>query len=316
MQESVSEAEFIALCQSIGSPAKIAKLLGISERAVHTRRRAAEARNRIELPTHRDGRFKEYSLGNTVLNIEIEDGIVIVGSDCHYWPGIVTVAHRAFVKFCRALKPTVVVLNGDVVDGSGSGKWPNIGWEKKPTVNEEIQAANQRLEEIQDASPGALHVWPAGNHDLRFETLIANNLPQLAGVRGIHLKDHFSEKWHPCWRLTVNGNCHIKHREKGGIHAAYNNAVKSGHTVVTGHLHSLLVRPYTDMRGTRWGVDCGTLADRDGPQFINYTEAGTALDWRSGFVVLTFHKGKLLWPETVHKHDETSVEWRGGLVEV
>jgi len=87
----------------------------------------------------------------------------------------------------------------------------------------------------------------------------------------------------------------VKHRFAGGIHATYNNTLKSGRSIVTGHLHSLNVRAWTDYNGTRFGVDTGTLADPDHDAF-DYTEDNPK-DWRSGFAVLTYRKGKLLWPE-------------------
>jgi hypothetical protein len=107
----------------------------------------------------------------------------------------------------------------------------------------------------------------------------------------------------------------VKHRWKGGIHATHGNTSMSGKTMVTGHLHSLKVTPYSDYNGTRYGVDTGTLAEPDGPQFINYLEDGPT-NWRSGFAILTFHEGKLLWPELVHKWDEGKIEFRGKVYDV
>jgi hypothetical protein len=54
-----------------------------------------------------------------------------------------------------------------------------------------------------------------------------------------------------------------------------------------------------------------------GPQFEDYLEANPT-NWRSGFVVLTFRDGRLLWPEVVHVIDEDAgrVEFRGQIVEV
>jgi hypothetical protein len=81
-------------------------------------------------------------------------------------------------------------------------------------------------------------------------------------------------------------------------------------TIVTGHLHSLKVTPLNDLKGIRWGVDTGTLADPYGPQFSDYTELNP-VDWRSGFAVLTFHEGRLMWPEIAHVIDEGMGEFRG-----
>jgi len=107
----------------------------------------------------------------------------------------------------------------------------------------------------------------------------------------------------------------VKHRYKGGIHATHNNTVGSGKTIVTGHLHSLKVTPYSDYNGTRYGVDTGTLADTDGPQFVDYLE-DSPTNWRSGFIVLTFKDGELLYPEIVQKFSDNHIQFRGQVIDV
>jgi hypothetical protein len=77
----------------------------------------------------------------------------------------------------------------------------------------------------------------------------------------------------------------------------------------------LKVTPFGDYRGTRWGVDTGTLAEIDGPQFLDYLE-DSPVNWRSGFAVLTMKDNKLLWPELVSKHDEGIIDFRGSLIDV
>ena len=39
-------------------------------------------------------------------------------------------------------------------------------------------------------------------------------------------------------------------------------------------------------------------------------------NWRSGFAVLTFRDGRLLWPELVARVDEEHVQFRGEVIEV
>jgi hypothetical protein len=112
----------------------------------------------------------------------------------------------------------------------------------------------------------------------------------------------------------VNDVC-IKHRWKGGVHATHNNTLGAGTSIVTGHLHSLKVSAYTDYNGTRYGVDTGTLAEIDGDMFMNYTEDNPK-NWRSGFAVLSFHKGKLLPPELVEVIEDGMVAFRGQVYEV
>jgi len=131
--------------------------------------------------------------------------------------------------------------------------------------------------------------------------------PEYAQMHGVHLKDHFP-RWRPCWSVWINDEVVVKHRYKGGIHATHNNTVNSGKTTVTGHLHSLKVTPFDDYNGTRWGVDTGTLAEPNGPQFLNYMEDNPR-NWRSGFVVLRFVRGRLLWPQLVSVLDQDTIDY-------
>ena len=39
-------------------------------------------------------------------------------------------------------------------------------------------------------------------------------------------------------------------------------------------------------------------------------------NWRSGFVVLTFHNGKLLMPELVMKFNDQAIEFRGQVIQL
>jgi hypothetical protein len=174
------------------------------------------------------------------------------------------------------------------------------------------------MTEIEEACHKARHhtqlIWPLGNHDTRFESRLSAFVPEFEGVQGLTLKDHFP-KWHPCWSCWPTNDVVVKHRYKNGVHAAHLNTVNAGVSVVTGHLHSLKVTPFADLRGNRFGVDTGTLAEVDGPQFLDYLEMNPT-NWRSGFAVLTFKDSKLLWPELVHKWDENLIEFRGQIIDV
>jgi predicted phosphodiesterase len=239
---------------------------------------------------------------------------VLVASDMHYWPGEPSTAHRAFVKFCKKLKPDIVVMNGDVLDASSISRHPPIGWNKIPSVKEELEVCQKRLGEIAKVTLKAKKYWPLGNHDARFETRLAQVAPEFKDVHGISLADHFPE-WTGCWSLHINSNTVIKHRYKGGIHAPYNNAVNAGVSIVTGHLHSQKVTPHTDYQGTRYGVDTGCLADPLADAFQDYLEDNPR-NWRSGFCVLTYRNGCLLYPELVTVWDGNRVQFRGELIEV
>lgn len=255
--------------------------------------------------------------------LDIPDGILVAAGDAHYWPGDPSTAHRALLRLVSQLQPAALVLMGDMIDGARISRWPLGAWQDalaRPSPQEEIAVSQKRLRELERAAGDASLHWVMGNHDARFESYLTENAPEFAGIEGTRLKDHFPS-WLPSWSVRVNDEADtptvIKHRWKGGVHAAYNNAVQGGVNMVTGHLHSLQVRPYTDYRGTRYGVDAGTLAVSYDRPFIHYTE-DAPVNWRSGFAVLTFVGGRLLPPETVQVLDEAQglVAWRGKVIEV
>ena len=321
-EPAISEEQFIHLFQTIGGAA-LARSTGVNERSIHFRRRKIEQRRGITLSP--PGMPPEqYSIlvrrHKARIDASVPDGIVLIFSDAHFWPSLVSTAHRAVLHFCKELKPEIVVCNGDAFDGSRISRHPKIGFlEKSPSVVDEIHAVQERLKEVEAAAPKATLAWCLGNHDLRFEARLAAAAPEFEGVTGMHLKDHFSDRWQPCWGLHINPGAPsytvVKHRWHNGIHATHNNIIKNHTSMVTGHLHSLKVTPWSDYTGTRYGVDCGTTAEPYDEQFTAYTE-DAPVNWRSGFAVLQFHKGRLMWPELVHKWDEDHVEFRCQIIKV
>lgn len=308
--------EFLRLFNEFG-PHKTARILKIGVRRVYSRRANWEEKTGFPLkgpPDFRNTRLEETHPARATFSIK--NGVVLVASDAHYWPGPPSAAHLAFIKLIRDLQPEAVVMNGDVMDFASISRHPPIGWENRPTVIQELEAAQERMQEIELAAPKKVRLfWPLGNHDSRMATKLATNVPEFARVKGVHLKDHFSNRWEPCWSTWINNSVVIKHRYKGGINATHNNTLWAGKTVITGHLHSLKVTPFDDYNGIRYGVDTGCLADCSGKQFLDYTEDNPK-NWRSGFVVLTFRDGRLMWPEVVHVDRDGRVEFRGGYVEV
>jgi hypothetical protein len=305
----ISDADFALRFEAVG-PARLARDIGVNERNIHARRRRLEGLlgRPLTAPSRKLQAHGETG-GRARVNLDVQDGTVIIGSDAHYWPGIISTAHAGLVHFCEQLRPIAVVMNGDLLDFPKGGRWPSIGWEYRPEIADEIESAQERLAEITAAAPNARHVWPLGNHDARFESLVANQLPQLANVKGVHLKDHFPD-WEPCWSAWINNSVVVKHRHKSGLHAALNNALWSGRSIATGHLHKGIVYPLTDYNGTRYGVDLPWMGENHGPQVEDYTE-DNPVNWRSGFCVLTFKDGRLMQPELAFAVATGVIEFRG-----
>ena len=315
----IDDESFIAAYRQHQSAFKVAQHFGLSHQAVYKRRLKVEKQYGIVLPQN-DKRVKyargEVSYNSAVFNLEVENGCVLIGSDIHVWPGALTVTQRAFIHFAKKLKPVACILNGDVFDGASISRFPSIGWESKPTVKAELEAVGDYLGELVKALGSALRLWTLGNHDARFEHRIANAVPEYAGVKGVHLRDHF-DQWTPAWRVDINDDVVVKHRMAGGEHADWNNVVRGGKTTVTGHDHRLSVTPYRDYRGTRYGVRCGYMGESPlDPQFVHYLEASEP-NWQPGFIVLSFADGHLLTPEMVAKADHAdAVQFRGELIHV
>jgi hypothetical protein len=312
-QPICTEDEFIKIWHECGcSPSEVSRRLGCDVRKVYERRNRIEGRRDIKLPTHslNPAYAAKVVIPQDQVTIKtfMENGVIVVGSDAHYWPGLISAGHKAFVAIIAALKPEMVVLNGDLFDGARISRHDRIGWDKRPTVKEELEAVQDRLEEIEKVAIGAHLIRTVGNHDLRFETRLATMVSDYEGVQGFALKDHLP-RWEQCIDVMINEGVQIKHRYHNGVHAVYNNALKSGISMVTGHLHSLKVTPWTDMRGDRYGVDTGTLADPWGPQF-DYMEQGSR-NWRAGCAILTFRNGELMPPELCQIIGDDEAYFRG-----
>ena len=317
-----TDQEIIQAIENSASIREASVALGIDLSGLNKRRRRIENRLKIEIKAPQEvGQYAHLQVANTHQkrkDLGILNGTVLVFSDAHFWPGIYTTAFKGLLWAIQELKPHAVIANGDIFDGAGISRHPRIGWAKAPSVMEELKACTISMGYIEEAAKKARHnvklVWPLGNHDARFETFLAANAPQYEHVKGFTLRDHFPD-WEPCWAVWINEGTVIKHRFKGGIHATHNNAIWSGKNIVTGHLHSLKVTPFSDYNGVRYGIDTGTLAEPYGPQFEDYTEQGP-LNWRSGFAVLTFVDGKLLLPELATTHSPDSIEFRGRVVQL
>jgi hypothetical protein len=319
--QTCTDTEFIQLWGKLESAVRMAEHLQINIRAIHLRRRWIEQHYKITLGAadHRgaifDNRPKSFSPLKQV-DLGILDGTVIVFSDAHFIPAQRSTAFKGLLWAIQEFKPKAVICNGDAFDGASISRH-DVTDLPQSSVIQELKACQAMLGEIEEAAKTERHnvklLFTFGNHDVRFANRLAQHAPQFKDVKGFKLTDHIPD-WEFCWSVWATPNCIIKHRYKGGIHATHNNTVNAGVSIVTGHLHSLKVTPFSDYKGARYGVDTGTLAEIDGPQFT-YAE-GNPSNHRSGFAVLNFFNGTLLLPELVQKFDEDLIEFRGEVIDV
>jgi len=295
-RKKIPDEEIIAAMKKFGSSKLAAEHIGMSVRALCQRKAKIQEQYGVVLTAYS---AKQHTVANTyipdnrrVIQHTVDNGHVFIASDCHYWPGEETVAHKAFVKLLTEFKSKTVILNGDVFDGARISRHAPLMGTNPPTPKQEIEACQDRLDEIAKASKNAIKLWSYGNHDLRLFNFVAQHSPELS-----EFSDLFSyfPGWHTGWRIDINKDVVVKHRWANGQHAVYNNTLRSGKSFITGHLHKLMVTPWTDYNGRRYGVDTGTLAEPTGDQFVYVEE--NPVNWCAGFCVLTFENGKLLPPE-------------------
>lgn len=316
--QKVSDKDLVELFKQYGSPEKISKVTGLSVRGVYLRRKKIEERTGIKLVSHQSHNSPDVlamnrqivTMAPKKLEFSCENGTIIVASDCHYWPGEASVAHKALVTLIKDLKPKAVILNGDVLDGARISRHDPLYGTNPPSVKDELEVCVERLGEIERAYKNSALIWTYGNHDTRLWRYIKVNSPEVSGLPGTDLFDYFPG-WRHGYLVDINGNLVVKHRWHNGVHATYNNTLKGGRSIVTGHLHRLAVTPWGDYNGRRYGVDSGTLAEPDHESFA-YLE-GNAVPWASGFAVLTFHNSRLLPPELCEVIDGTAY-FRGQVV--
>jgi len=293
----VEDEDFIKLWYELKSAQRMAEKTGLDVRNVHVRRRSIENKYKIRLVAA-DSRLPQFYVRDHMsrMDVDLENAVIFVASDAHYWPDEISTAHKAFVKLIKKHKPDIIVMNGDAFDGASISRYPKSGYDtfKTPTVKEELEAVSDRLGEIEKVAGNAKLVFTMGNHDMRFENKLSNQAPEFQGVPGFTLKEHFP-RWLFCMSIMINKNLMLKHRFANGLHATYNNTMKAGVSIVTGHLHRLQATIVSDYNGTRWGIDTGTLCETDGDQ-MSYAE-GNPSNHCSGFAVLTIINGRLIQPE-------------------
>jgi len=319
----ISDEEFIELWKKHPSPADLSKIIGINERAVYSRRNNIEQKHSVVLTVSNLRGTPKYPNANAqiimtarkdVTKFSIDNGVIVVGSDAHYSPGVIPVAHKALcnvvAEYGRDIR--AIILNGDILDGGTISRHGRIGWKKAPTVKQELEAVQERLGDIEQVRPPGAHLMRTyGNHDMRFETRLSGLVPEFEGIGGFLLKDHLPH-WIDSERIDINDDCVVIHDWHSGIHSGWNDTLKGGCTVVTGHTHELSAKAHKGFKATHFGVKTGMLADEQQDEF-SYRMGKPGFNWQSGFAVLTWEDGMLLHPEFCAVRDNGKAYFRGRL---
>lgn len=311
-----SDETFIELIRAIGK-AEYARRYRCSERNVYKRIEHLEAKLKIRIvgPNQKYAPTKIYP-GR--LELEILNQSVMIGGDFHIWPGPESTALRSFKRLIAETKPAAVILNGDVMDCPQISKHPPMGWENIPALHEELEAAQDHLNDIAKAAGKARKIWLLGNHDQRFERRIATVAPEFKKVKGVHLADHFG-LWEKGWSCLINGRVAggatmVKHIPVSmGENSLLLRIRKSGISVINNHAHAQNSAQLSDYRPfDLYGTDAGMIADKEHPAF-EYSQ-DSPKNWRSGFVEQSYRDGLHLPPQLATKYDDDHMHFKGQLI--
>lgn len=312
-----SDEEFIALWARHGSAAAIAQVTGMPIRGIFKRRASLESKQGTVLPNQDDRSGAELVMSSRrdVNRLGIVDGTVLIGSDAHYSPGHIPVAHKALCNLLAEMGTEVkaVILNGDILDGGTISRHPRQRFGARPSVKQELEAVQERLGEIEKVRPAGCQLLRTyGNHCARFEARLANQVPEYEGIGGFLLRDHLPH-WADSLRIDINDDCVVIHDWHSGVHSGWNDVIKGGCHTVTGHTHELSVKAHRGFKDTHYGIKTGMLADEYQSEF-DYRQGKPGFNWQSGFAVLTWREGQLLYPELCAVRDDERAYFRGKLL--
>lgn len=320
---TVSTEQFVALWNRFQSPRELAAHLNISERAIYDRRDRLERKLGIVLPaagpkaTKYDAEKAELviSARRDVNRFSITDGVVLVGSDAHYSPGHVPIAHKALCNLTAELGTQVkgIILNGDILDGGTISRHPKTRFGARPTVKQELEAVQERLGDIEKVRPAGCRLLRTyGNHCARFEARLVSQVPEYEGIGGFLLRDHLP-LWEDSLRIDINEDMVVIHDWHSGVHSGWNDVVKGGCHTLTGHTHELGCKAHKGFKSVHYGIKSGMLAD-DEQQEFDYRGGRPGFNWQSGFAVLTWVDGMLLMPEFCAVREDGRAYFRGKLM--
>jgi hypothetical protein len=321
MQPHITDAQIVESWDRHHSAVAVSKELNLSVRTIQRRRRDIENKQNIILPaTHlvSNVALSEHvakailSQRRDVNRLELQNGTILVGSDAHYTPDHVPIAHQALIRVIHDLGSEVVavILNGDILDGGGIGRHAPQNWKKPLTVKQELEAVQARLADIEQAIlPGTKLMRTYGNHCMRFDAKLASMVPQFEGVPGMLLREHIPG-WMDSERIDINNDTVVIHDWHFGVHSGWNDVLKGGCNVITGHTHELSAKAHKGFKNTHYGVKTGMLAD-DYQQQFDYRLSKPGMNWQSGFAILTWVNGMMLHPEFCAVRDDGRAYFRG-----
>jgi len=206
---------------------------------------------------------------------------------------------EVFLSSCRDQQPDIILLNGDILEGSEITRFPKIpGW--TIPLQLEFDFAREMFRQLRDVCPNAQIVWGSGNHGLdRLASYLTQVAPAIAGLRGMRFDqlagieeldiellqggtiaspEGTEEQY--AGRLWF-GHYYTHHGTCLGKTPAHNELIKVGYSGQSGHVHRASVAWGTTLRDQAncWMSTPMGCTKRAGRAYIKGPTAG----WQKGF---------------------------------
>jgi UDP-2,3-diacylglucosamine pyrophosphatase LpxH len=301
--------EVVAAVQKYKSKAAAARAMGIARQTLHSRYEQARHRKLFieEDPTGKmqneadilRQRIREYERENADLETKLENfraskfkmptskatkvkgafsRVIIPDTHgCH----VEEKAIAAFLSDLEILNPAEIVMLGDHLEcGGWLAQSHTLGYVAQTTYTfeDDINAANQLLDRLQEICPKATFHYIEGNHEQRIERWCVTQALRNSSDAALLLKHHspisvlgLEKRNIPYYRRsefyqdlpipgTIKlGRCHFTHGLSTAKHAASVHLIKFGGNVVYGHTHradSFVDRTVTEGVIGAWSPGC------------------------------------------------------------
>lgn len=216
---------------------------------------------------------------------------VVVVSDFHI-PFHNVALLKAFTTFLHDYQPTLLILNGDIVDFYDLSRF-----DKDPkrvgVLQTELDIAYSVLYMMKANSPDTKLVYVKGNHEDRLKKFLWKN-PSLSSLRDLELErllrlEDFGnielvEDYSLQGKVTFTHGDLVRKHSGYSAKAEFEKSLSSG---VSGHTHRLGAHYVTTGKGNDFWIESGCMCS-DNPTYLKGVP-----NWQNGFVVIETYEDLL-----------------------
>jgi UDP-2,3-diacylglucosamine pyrophosphatase LpxH len=235
--------------------------------------------------------------------MKIKTALII--PDCHI-PYHDERAYNLMLKVGKSVNPNEIVLLGDYADFYAVNSHGKSG-KLLANLKTEVNAVNQKLDELDGLFPKANKVFLEGNHEFRLERFLNDKAPELFDC--VNVPHLFKLKERKNWKFVEYGpeqkykvlksKLYARHEPLGGgANVANTTVTKCGGSVIFGHVHR--IQEYQTVMidgGNHRGITCGWLGDHRS-EVMKYIKGHH--QWAQGFSVVTVLPDGTFYAQTIH----------------